>query len=222
MSLQSGFPGGPGTSESGATHQLYDTLRAFLASGDAAQFFTSALFKQYLDKAGVQLTQPGDIKLLGYGTPPSGWLMCDGSKFAPSVYPLLFSAIGTKFGGDGVTFFKVPDLRERFPLGITTASELGSLGGENTHTLTVAEMPVHSHSIIDGGHVHTAVGGVSYMLTTGATNTAAGANQFGLTSSALSTASATTGISVQNQGSGGAHNNMPPFQYVNFVIYTGT
>lgn len=91
-------------------------------------------------------------------TAPVGWLLCQGQLLTISSYPSLFSAIGNVYGGDGITQFALPDLRGRVALGASSGYPLGSSGGSETRTLTVNEMPAHSHTgTIDGvsNHTHT-------------------------------------------------------------------
>jgi microcystin-dependent protein len=92
----------------------------------------------------------GDIMLVPFDFAPHGWAMCNGQFLSIATNQLLFSILGTTYGGDGVTTFRLPDLRGRSPLhwgqgnGLS-ARALGEVGGEVDHTLTLAELPAHSH-----------------------------------------------------------------------------
>ena len=87
-------------------------------------------------------------------TPPTNWLIADGSSLDTTTYATLFAVYGYRYGGSGSNF-NLPPLANVFPMGAGTAA-LASTGGEATHTLTAAEMPVHAHPIVDVAHSHTA------------------------------------------------------------------
>ena len=100
--------------------------------------------------------------LLWYsGTPPSKYLLCDGTAISRTTYAQLFSILGTTYGiGDGSTTFNLPDLRQRFPIGQATSgtgNSLGDTGGAIDHDHSV---PAHYHSAgtlantTDGAHTH--------------------------------------------------------------------
>lgn len=91
-------------------------------------------------------------------TAPAGWLLCQGQLLTISSYPSLFNVIGNVYGGNGVTQFALPDLRGRVAIGSGGSYSIGSSGGSETCTLTVNEMPAHTHTgTIDGvsNHTHT-------------------------------------------------------------------
>lgn len=167
---------------------------------------------------------------------PSGYLVCDGSVVSRTTYARLFDAIGTNWGaGDGVSTFKLPDLRGRTTIGVGTGSGLSARaladsGGAETHQLTSAEMPSHTH--IQNAHTHTQNAhnhsGVTRRYDTFArqsTSSALGANaELGLgdnTGSSTDNTTATnqnTTATNQNTGGDGAHNNMQPFASLNKII----
>ena len=93
----------------------------------------------------------GFIYPLASSVVPEGFLLCDGAAYSRTEYPELFAAIGTIYGeGDGSTTFNVPNLSTRVPVGAGDGYGLGDVGGEAEHTLTVTEMPSHSHNIKRG------------------------------------------------------------------------
>jgi microcystin-dependent protein len=152
---------------------------------------------------GLETTPIGTIMAFGAPVAPSGYLNCDGSAISRTVYSALFAAIGTTFGvGDGATTFNLPDLRGRGVIGVgqgasLTNRVLGAIGGEETHVLTVAEMPSHSHTLavsLNPGNGLNGPGG-----TTGASS---GANMGG----------------INNTGGDGSHNTMQPFVVTNYII----
>lgn len=84
-----------------------------------------------------------------------GYLLCNGAAVDRVTYAALFAVIGTKFGiGDGASTFNLPNLQDRFLFGTTLAGETGELGGETQKALAAANIPTHSHPVIDPGHLH--------------------------------------------------------------------
>lgn len=103
----------------------------------------------------------GQMMLFGGNFCPRGWTGAEGQLLAISQYSALFSLLGTTFGGDGRTTFGLPDLRGRVPLGGPSAGpglaaiRLGEKGGRTDVTLTVNELPSHSHMVnANNGHVN--------------------------------------------------------------------
>ena len=100
----------------------------------------------------------GEIRLVGFNFAPKGWATCDGQILSISQNTALFALLGTTYGGNGVTTFALPDFRGRTMVhqgqgpGLSNRV-IGEEGGAETHTLTIAEMPAHSHG--DGLHSHT-------------------------------------------------------------------
>jgi len=147
-------------------------------------------------------TPVGTILAYGGATIPSGWLDCDGSAISRSTYAALFTALGTTWGaGDGSTTFNLPDLRGRTAIGAGTGSglsarTLGATGGAETHTLTVAEMPSHSHN--------------AYASDT------PNPNHYGIPR--YDQEAGITTVGIQPTGGGGSHNNMQPFAVVKYII----
>lgn len=87
-----------------------------------------------------------EIKINSFGFPPKGWALCDGQLLPINQNQALFSLLGTTYGGDGRVNFALPDLQGRTPTHMGNGFTLGERGGEQAHTLSIAEIPVHVHT----------------------------------------------------------------------------
>lgn len=151
---------------------------------------------------------------------PPNWLLCDGSAVSRTTYASLYSVIGITYGaGDGSTTFNLPDMRGRTLVGrdITDSDflALGQSGGAKTHTLTVEQMPSHNHN--DNGHSHGQVitanaGGPGvrwdYRQDGSCYTYPQGVNDY------------TAYASITSTGGGQAHNNLQPYEVMNYIIKT--
>ena len=86
-----------------------------------------------------------EIRLMSFVFAPKGWALCNGQLLPINQNQALFSLLGTAFGGDGRVNFALPDLRGRTPLHVGGGHTLGERGGEQAHTLSIAELPAHTH-----------------------------------------------------------------------------
>jgi microcystin-dependent protein len=89
----------------------------------------------------------GEVRTFGLAVPPARWVACDGSPLEQADYPELFDALGGRFntGGESPTQFRVPSVAGRAIVGAGAGRAPGQQWGEETHTLTGAEMPYHAH-----------------------------------------------------------------------------
>jgi microcystin-dependent protein len=89
----------------------------------------------------------GEIAIFAGNFAPEGWFFCDGSILPIAQYQVLYAVIGATYGGDGSTTFALPDLRGRVPVGFGygTPYPLAQKGGSESTTLTLAQLPAHSH-----------------------------------------------------------------------------
>lgn len=157
----------------------------------------------------------GSIIAYSSDTIPNGWLLCDGSSFSTTSYPELFEIIGTTYGYDDERNPKLPDLRGRVAVGKKAATsssdtdfnELGKTGGEKTHTLTVDEMPSHTHDVAIAVN-NTVAGGARYYF-----------NSAGTTSAPITdTAAWSNSLTAKATGGGQSHNNLQPYLVTNYII----
>lgn len=160
------------------------------------------------------MAQPyvGEIRLFAGNFAPAGWMFCEGQLLPISEYDTLFNLIGTTFGGDGQSTFALPDLRGRIPVHQGSSFTLGESGGVETVTLTVSQIPSHSHPLLASGNPAsaTAVGsGVLPAITPAATITAYGTDIPTTTMSPQA---------VSSVGGSQPHTNFQPYLCVNYII----
>ena len=96
------------------------------------------------------MAQPyvGEIRMFAGNFAPAGWMFCEGQLLPISEYETLFNLIGTTYGGDGQSTFALPDLRGRVPMHFGNGFTLAETGGVETVTLTVPQIPAHSHPLL--------------------------------------------------------------------------
>lgn len=162
----------------------------------------------------------GEIRICAFNFAPKGWALCDGQKMAIQQNAALNALIGTYYGGDRTTYFNLPDLRGRTPVGMYTNPStlnglspynIGASGGTESVTLTTTQMPSHNHL---------------WRVTDAQGDSLAAANNFYATAPAgtnvyTDPASGQTVLhpkSMSDVGGNAAHNNMQPFLTTNFCI----
>jgi microcystin-dependent protein len=149
-----------------------------------------------------------EIRMMSFSFAPKGWALCNGQILPINQNQALFSLLGTTFGGDGRINFALPDLRARTAIHVGSSHTLGERGGEQAHTLSVGELPTHTHTAMasanTGDNQEAAgrvLGVVAGRIYTDATN--------------VTTLSPST---VTNVGGSQAHLNMQPFLTLTFAI----
>src|SRR5256884_5996859 len=86
-----------------------------------------------------------EIKVMSFNFAPKGWALCNGQLLPINQNQALFSLLGTTFGGDGRVNFALPNLQGRTPIHVGSGHTLGERAGEQAHTLSISEMPTHTH-----------------------------------------------------------------------------
>jgi microcystin-dependent protein len=149
-----------------------------------------------------------EIRIMSFNFAPKGWAQCNGQLMPINQNQALFSLLGTTYGGDGRVNFALPDLRGRVPIHVGSGHTLGERGGAQTHTLTAADMPAHTHPF----NVSTATG--TETSPNGAVLAKAPANAYATPAQLVGMAPSAS----LSTGGGQAHLNMQPFLTLTFCI----
>jgi microcystin-dependent protein len=149
-----------------------------------------------------------EIRLMSFSFAPKGWALCNGQLLPINQNQALFSLLGTTYGGDGRVNFALPDFRGRVPIHMGDGHTLGERGGEQTHTLSMNEMPQHLHPLMGSGNPGSSQDGAGNVL---------GVVPGRIYTDPANLVALTPGT-VPNVGGGQAHLNMQPFLTVTFAI----
>jgi microcystin-dependent protein len=154
----------------------------------------------------------GEIRMFAGTFAPERWGLCDGQLLPISQNDALFSLLGTTYGGDGETTFGLPDLRGRVPVHVGTGRELsprplGQQGGTETETLTVSQLPAHTHDLPASANQGSSPNPVGKVFAR--PQAAAYADDV---------VTALHSASISSVGGGRSHENMMPYLCVSFII----
>ena len=150
-----------------------------------------------------------EIKIFSFGSIPRGWAACNGQFLPINQNQALFALLGTTYGGNGQTTFALPDLRGRIPIHFGGGFNQGQVGGQEAHTLTISEMPTHTHLVNTTANPATSA---SPNNTVGYAR--AGNNLYAGAAGFVAMHQQT----VANTGGSQAHPNMPPYLTLTFCI----
>lgn len=150
-----------------------------------------------------------EIRIFSFGFPPKSWALCDGQLLPINQNQALFALLGTNYGGDGRVNFGLPNLQGNVPLHMGGGFVIGQRGGEQGHTLTVSELPQHTHPV----KVNT--GGGSQLSPA---NGYWAADPNGNATFGTVRNTSLSPLATQATGGGQAHLNMMPFLTLNFCI----
>jgi microcystin-dependent protein len=154
-----------------------------------------------------------EIRIMSIVFAPKGWALCNGQLLPINQNQPLFALLGTTFGGDGRVNFALPDLRGRTPIHVGSGHTLGERGGEQAHTLSIAELPTHTHVASGTSTAATLpTPGGNFLATVDLT--AFTTNVYAPAGSLVAMAPNT----VANVGGSQAHLNMQPFLALTFCI----
>lgn len=165
----------------------------------------------------------GEIRMVTCAYPPRGWAVCDGQLMQINQHQLLYSLIGTTYGGNGTTNFALPDLRGRLAMDEGNGNTPGQNGGSETVPLSANSLPAHSHSFTNVSVTENGNSG------NGSLNSPSGnyparnptrGNEYSTQSTSFSapTTLPSASLSMTSQGGGLAHANMAPYTVVYFII----
>jgi microcystin-dependent protein len=149
-----------------------------------------------------------EIRIMSFVFAPKGWALCNGQLLPINQNQALFSLLGTTFGGDGRVNFALPDLRGRTPIHVGKAHTLGEKGGEQAHTLSIAEIPTHAHVLFGSNTAGNAANPNNGVF-------AQASNVYAAPGGAVTSLNP---ASVTNTGGSQAHLNMQPFLTLSFCI----
>jgi len=165
----------------------------------------------------------GQILMFAGNFAPAGWMTCSGQTIPISENETLFNLIGTTYGGDGQSTFKLPDLQGRLPIHMGTGGglsnyQIGQSGGMEEVTLTTQQIPAHNHmAVTNSAQGSTAVPSASTILSSqnigNGNNTP---NVYGAFASGTSVTLPPT--TIQNTGGSQPHNNIQPVTAVTYII----
>lgn len=152
-----------------------------------------------------------EIRMFSFVFAPKGWALCNGQLLPINQNQALFSLLGTTYGGDGRVNFALPDLRARVPIHTGNGHTLGERGGEQAHTLSIAELPTH---------IHEAQGNTGSATSPDPTNgfLAAPSSALGAVYGPAENLVAMNPGMLSNTGGSQAHLNMQPFLTLSFCI----
>lgn len=149
----------------------------------------------------------GEIRMFAGNFAPTGWALCNGQLLPINQNQALFSLLGTTYGGDGRVNFALPNLQARVPIHTGSGYTLGQPGGEQAHTLSIQELPTHTHALMAQPATGTQLPPVNAFLAQA--------------SNVYRTADNLTALNpgaVGNAGGSQPHTNLQPFLALSFCI----
>jgi microcystin-dependent protein len=150
-----------------------------------------------------------EIRIMSFNFAPKGWAFCNGQLLPINQNQPLFALLGTTFGGDGRVNFGLPNLQGRTPIHVGAGFTLGERGGEQSHTVSISELPTHTHLVqASSNNGDQPIPANTFLAK------APAANQY-IAPNNLAAFSAGT---ITNLGGGQAHLNMQPFLTLTFCI----
>lgn len=159
------------------------------------------------------MAQPyvGETRMFAGNFAPAGWMFCEGQLLPISEYETLFNLIGTTYGGDGQSTFALPDLRGRIPVHMGNGFTLAETGGVEEVTLTVSQIPAHSHPLLATTNLASSTNPQGNL---GAPNNVFGVFPYGTDAPRLNLSP----NSVTSVGGSQPHTNFQPYLCVDFII----
>jgi microcystin-dependent protein len=150
-----------------------------------------------------------EIRIMSFVFAPKGWALCNGQLLPINQNQALFSLLGTTYGGDGRVNFALPDLQGRTPIHMGDGHTLGERAGEQAHTLSIAELPTHTHVLsATSTDASQPIPSGALLSRLAPANPYIGAQSLG----------AMNAGSVTSVGGSQAHLNMQPFLTLSFCI----